>query len=124
MKTFSKNERLSSKIIIDELFAKGKSFNNFPFKIIWMELPQVATHSQVLFSVPKRLYKRAVDRNRMKRLMREAYRKNKSSLYENLKEKKIGLIFIYLNKTKLDYQEIEEKIIVSLQRLYTDIVKK
>ena len=121
MQTFSKNERLSSKIIIDELFEKGKSFNNFPFKIIWKELPTSTNDTQVLFSVPKRLFKRAVDRNRVKRLMREAYRKNKNTLYEKLNDKKIGLVFIYINKSIVDYKEIEEKIILSLQRLNKEI---
>jgi ribonuclease P protein component len=121
VQTFSKTERLSSKIIIDELFEKGKSFNCFPFKIIWTELPKESKNSQVLFSVPKRLFKRAVDRNRLKRLMREAYRKNKDGLYKSLGEKKIGFIFIYLDKTILEYKEVEEKIIAGLIRLNKEV---
>ena len=121
MQTFNKNERLISKVIIDDLFEKGKSFNSSYLKIIWKELPQETHTTQVLFSVPKRIYKRAVDRNKVKRLMREAYRKNKSDFYEKLNGKTIGFIFIYLNKTIIDYKEMEDKIIVSLQRLNKEI---
>ena len=117
MQTFTKAERLSSKIEIENLFGTGKSFNSAPFKVIWLEKSEGATPAKIVISIPKRLFKRAVDRNRLKRLTREAYRKNKPLLYDNLENKKIHLMFIFTSKTIIEYKEMEEKIISILQRL-------
>ncbi len=121
MPTFTKAERLSSKVVIEKLFETGKPFNCSPFKVIWLETTENESPVQVLISVPKRLFKRAVDRNRLKRLIREAYRKNKHSLYDQLNDKKILVMFIFTSRTILEYKEIEEKMIVALQRLSTTI---
>lgn len=117
MQTFTKVERLSGKIRLDKLFETGKSFNTFPFKVIWLEVADTAAPVQIVVSVPKRIFKRAVDRNRLKRLMREAYRKNKHLLYNHLEKKKLHVIFIYTSKTIMTYSEVEEKIVMALQRL-------
>lgn len=117
MQTFTKAERLSSKIEIDSLFGTGKSFNSTPFKVIWLEKAVGNTPVKTVISIPKRLFKRAVDRNRLKRLTREAYRKNKHLLYDDLGNKKILLMFIFTSKTIIEYKEMEEKIISILQRL-------
>ena len=74
--SFGKDERLCGKRDIQELFQKGSSFYLYPFKIIWME--DQGDQSQVLISVSKRLFKKAADRNRLKRQIREGYRLNKS----------------------------------------------
>ena len=121
MSTFPKAERLSSKVVIDKLFETGKPFNCSPFKVIWLETTENESPVQILISVPKRLFKRAVDRNRLKRLIREAYRKNKYLLYNQLKEKKMLVMFIFTSRTILEYKEVEEKMIVTLQRLITNI---
>lgn len=117
MQTFRKTERLCSKVIIDQLFEKGRSFNSFPLKIIWMETPNSNTPAQVLLSVSKRLYKKAVDRNKIKRLMRESYRKNKSGLYESLGNKKISFIVLYLGKEIVNYENVEKSMVSGLNRL-------
>lgn len=117
MHTFTKAERLSSTIEIDNLFKKGKSFNSNPFKVIWLEKPEGSVPAKIVISIPKRLFKKAVDRNRLKRLIRESYRKNKQLLYDNLEHKKILLMFIFTSKTIIEYKEMEEKIILILQRL-------
>ncbi|MBL7890068.1 MAG: ribonuclease P protein component [Bacteroidia bacterium] len=122
MQTFTKTERLSSKLLIDKLVEKGKSFNNSPFKFVWIELEESATPVQFLISVPKRNFKRAVDRNKLKRRSREAYRKNKADmLIKQLGEKKICLMLVYIAKEKLEYIEIEQKIKEGLQRLVKTI---
>jgi len=121
MQTFTKAERLSSKVEIERLFETGKSFNSAPFKIIWKETPESAVPVKIVLSIPKRLFKKAVDRNRLKRLTREAYRKNKNLLIDNLKNKKTHLMFIYTSKTMIDYVEMEGKIIAALQRLSNTI---
>ncbi len=121
MQTFTKAERLSSKVEIDQLFETGKSFNSPPFKIIWDETTESTAPAKIVISIPKRLFKRAVDRNRLKRLTRESYRKNKHLLYDNLKKKKVHLMFIFTAKKIIEYKEMEEKIISALQRLSKNI---
>src|SRR5438128_2261118 len=107
MQTFSKSERLSSKVIIDKLVKSGNSFNSAPFRITWLETVDAASPLQVVISVPKRSFKKAVDRNRLKRIIREAYRKNKNIIIEKQGDKKIILMFIYNIKTIITYKEIE-----------------
>ncbi len=124
--TFKKEERLSSRKVIATLYESGKSFNSKCFRIIWLKHEGADTFpAQVLISVSKRNFKRAVDRNRIKRLIREAYRKNKHSFYEalTLKNKKIVFAFSYLAKEELSYAEIESKLIVTLQRLQAELEK-
>lgn len=116
--TFRKNERLNSKIAIEELFKKGSSFFLFPFKIKYMDSSSIKGVS-ILISVPKRSFKRAVDRNRIKRLIRESYRLHKHELLESLKLQDKGLIisFIYAHNQILDFQSIENKLSLVLNRL-------
>jgi len=117
MQTFTKAERLCSKVLIDKLIEKGNSFQSFPFKIIWLEAQESPVPAQIVISVPKRSFKKAVDRNKLKRRTREAYRKNKKILYDHLSNKKVLLMFIYTAKTILAYKEIEEKLILGLEQL-------
>ncbi|MEO6901804.1 MAG: ribonuclease P protein component [Bacteroidia bacterium] len=124
MQTFIKNERLCSKLIIDKLVNKGNSFYNSPFKIIWHEIPQSIMPVQILISVPKRKFKKAVDRNSIKRLIREVYRKHKALLYTNLNTKKINLMLIYTSTTIINHSELEEKLIETLKRLNKKITEQ
>jgi len=118
--TFTKDERLKSKVLIKKLFDEGEKWNFFPFRIISLKYPIPSKYPvQLLISVPRSLYRKAVDRNRIKRLIREAFRKNKYLLYEPLEENHIQLLvcFQYTAKVILSYELIQEKIIVLLQRL-------
>jgi ribonuclease P protein component len=122
MQSFTKEERLCSKIALDGLFEKGSSFHSFPFKIVWQITNNpIPFQAQVAISVPKRIFKRAVDRNKIKRRIREVYRKQKASFYTSLGEKKIVFIIIYTSKTILEYRDLEEKMIVALERLQKSI---
>jgi ribonuclease P protein component len=120
MQTFKKEERLCSKKSIDFLFAKGKSLYINPFKIKWANQNFNTNYPvQILIVVPKRYFKKAHDRNKLKRQIREVYRKNKLILYDslNIKEKKITFAIIYTVKDIFPYKLLEEKIILILQRL-------
>lgn len=109
---FPKSESLKSKKLIRLLFESGKSEFVYPFKILYQFIETEEKHkSLVLISVGKKKIKTAVGRNRIKRLFREAYRKNKHPLIEILqeKEKTITLGFIYVGDPKMEYAQIEHK---------------
>ena len=116
--TFPKSERLHSKKLIDELFNKGSSFVIYPLKVFYLikSAEEVDQH-QVLVSVPKKIFKRAVDRNKLKRRIKEAFRLHKQAL-EPLDSHKFLLIgYIYIGKEFADYSTIEDKLKRSLSRL-------
>lgn len=118
--TFSKEERLSSRKLIEQVAKEGKSFLVHPFKVIALETTfTTAFPAQVMMTAPKKRFPRAVDRNRIKRLMREAYRKNKYTLYTALNEqnKKLAIMLIYVGAELPEYKLAEDKIILILQRL-------
>jgi ribonuclease P protein component len=121
MQTFSKNERLCSPVWIEKLFEKGKSFNRFPFRLTWLEMPTSDVPVKIVISIPKRNFKKAVDRNRLRRQVKEVYRKEKSQLYANLNDKKILLMLIYTNRTKMEFKELEQKVIEALQQLNKEV---
>lgn len=112
--TFHKQERLTGKKSIDLLFAKGRSVSTGPLKIIIK--PSLSTQlypAKAMFVVPKKKFKRAHDRNLLKRRMREAYRTNKSTFYHLLTEKgvKVSCAFLYTSGKADTYTVIEKAII-------------
>ena len=116
--TFKKEERLTNKKTFDELFNSRNSISVSPFKILWSE-KQGVNQTQVGIAVPKKSFAKAVQRNKLKRRIREAYRKNKHLLYAFLEKKNhpIALVIIYTEREELSYQQIEQKMVVSLQKL-------
>lgn len=118
--TFTKKERLSSKKLIDQLFTEGKTFFSYPFKVFYLfQEAEKEFPVQVLITVSKKNFKKAVDRNKLKRLVREGYRKNKLLLHDYLNENNKSVLFglVYVGETILSYQEMERKLILILQRL-------
>ena len=115
---YKKEDKLKSRKAIEELFAKGKNFSNFPLKVIWVPHNQMAV-LQAGVGVSSRNFKKAVDRNRIKRLMREAYRLQKNMLNESLekKQQKMSVFFLYLGKELPEYDLIYEKMGNSIKRL-------
>lgn len=108
--SLKKHEILRSKNNIQELFDNGSSFFLYPFKVYFLPKPTLNTN-QTLFSVSKKYYKRAVDRNLIRRRMREAYRLNKSILVANQKDSlSLSIALIYISKFKLPYNDIEKKL--------------
>lgn len=104
---FGREERLKSKIVISSLFAEGKSLKKFPLRLVYLPLEGEEIHRhKAAVSVPKRSFKKAVDRTHLKRLMREAYRKNKYLVNSN--EKYYAFLFIYGGRQKEDYSKIFE----------------
>jgi ribonuclease P protein component len=115
--TFRKEEKLKKKKLIAELFARGKSISVFPLKMVYLEIDHDSDYKiQAGVSVSKRNFKKAVDRNRIKRLMREAYRKNKYSIYNSEDTKKHIIMFIYQGKKEISYQLMEEKMIKLIEK--------
>lgn len=120
--TLSKSERLNSKIAIEKLFSGGaKSFSLFPLRVVFMqtEKKEGASVASLLISVPKKRFKRAVKRNRVKRQIREAYRKNKHLLLNLFEEKEQNLMIavIYLSDELISSAEVEEKLNSLLVRI-------
>lgn len=128
MYKFRKEERLCSQKLLDELFRNGSSFLVYPFRIV--HLPVSSTGplpSQIVIGVAKRKFKHAVDRNLLKRRIREAFRLNKEELlYTFLREKDLQLIFSvhFVGKEIADYSFIEKKLKVALSQLTKAYVKK
>jgi ribonuclease P protein component len=120
MQTFSKDERLCSKLLFARLIEKGNSFFVHPYKVVWLESDHEGSKPvQMAVSVPKKRFKKAVHRNRVKRLTREAYRRNKQELYDALArmDKKLLLLLVYSASELPAYSGVEGKIKVILQRL-------
>jgi len=115
--TFPKTEKLKSKKLLDELFTSGKKINEYPIKLVYKQLnfeDDVLIKAGV--SVPKRNFKKAVDRNRIKRLLREAYRLNKHIIHSELKEKYVCM-FLYLGKEMPTFEMLDTKAIKLLNKL-------
>jgi len=119
--TFTKEERLCNKKLIDELFHNGSSFLCYPFKVSWLVVNEpLQFPAQVLFSVSKKRFKRAVDRNLIKRRIREAYRLYKQQyLYSGLQETEKKIVFSvgFIGKEISSYELIDKKMLKALNEL-------
>ncbi len=121
MQTFRKAERLCSKKVINELFEKGNNLLLYPLSIKWINVPPEKLHvpAKILFVASKKHFKLSVKRNRIKRLLRECYRKNKFFLYEFLLQNNISISFsvAYVDKNEPDYDFLNEKMVEILHLL-------
>lgn len=121
MNTFKKEERLCSKKLIDLLFKNGSSFLLYPFRITYLAVPGTSPYPvKVVINVAKKRYKRAVDRNLIKRRTREAYRLHKEVvLYQSLdhSENTILLSVQFIGKEKYPFSFFEKKLELALIKL-------
>lgn len=118
--TYRKSERLSGQKNIQDLIKQGQEFFQFPFRIVWSLTEEPIPHpAQIAFAVPKRNFKSAVKRNRIKRLLRESYRRNKAPFYDELtkRNKNLRAIVIYTQRQMPTLSETDGKIILTLHRL-------
>jgi len=118
--SLGRHERLRNKKRIEQIFTKGRSFIAFPFRVVYYsQTTDSEPEIQILISVPKRNIKKAVSRNRIKRLIREAYRRNKNLLIPACfnHSKSIFFTLIFLGNTPPEFLETEHKIKTILERL-------
>ncbi len=107
--TYSNKEKLKSKKLIDQLFTEGQSVSAFPLRLVYLQ-----THfddhiiAKTGVSVSKRNFKTAVDRNRIKRLLREAYRLNKADYFNNITTQ-YAFMILYIGKEKPTLSQVETK---------------
>lgn len=126
----TKSERLTSQLVIDKLFAGGNaSMAAFPLRIVYMQMEKQEGSQQldgvqqppvsILVSVPKKRFRHAVDRNRMKRLVREAYRLNKHILWNALQEKnfRLAIAFVCITDTLPTFRSVNKSMRKALIRI-------
>ena len=122
--TYPKTEKLKSKTTIDLMFREGKSVSKYPLRLVYAkstfgENPEF----KMGVSVSKKYFKKAVDRNYFKRVLRETYRLNKQVLRDNLKEP-YSFMLLYQTKDRLSYEEINQKTIELFEKFHLQIKPK
>ena len=121
---FPKTEKLKSKKQIEKLFEEGESLKVYPLRIRFLKVSEEEKPLQVAFSVPKRNFKRAVDRIRIKRVLREVYRKNKEILNQDVDSSFSYIVmFMFTDRQEWNYKDLEKKMI-SLLTKFSNQVKK
>jgi ribonuclease P protein component len=122
--TYPKNEKLKSKITIGLLFTDGKSVSKYPLRLVYRcNAPTDGQKIKMGVSVSKKNFKKAVDRNYFKRILRETYRLNKHILVDNL-DKPYAFMLFYQTKDRLSYDEINTKTIQLFEKFVAQNVTK
>ena len=123
--TYGKKDKLKSKKLIDQLFTEGKSVSAFPLRLVYLgttfEEDNLLVKTGV--SVSKRNFKTAVDRNRIKRLLRESYRLNKGTYFHNLTTP-YAFMILYIGKEKPTFNEVETKMKILFEKFSNRISEK
>ncbi|CAM3599597.1 ribonuclease P protein component [Flavobacterium chungbukense] len=120
---YPKNERLKSKTIIGLLFSDGKSVSKYPLRLVYRQAEENSEEgTKIGVSVSKKYFKKAVDRNYFKRVLRETYRLNKHLLLDNL-DQNYSIMLFYQTKDRLSYEEINTKMIQLFEKFSLQINK-
>ncbi len=106
--SFGKTEKLKSVKRFAQLFEEGKSISGYPLKLIYVRIENQEVSIKAGVTVPKRNFKSAVDRNKVKRLLREAYRRNKAIVFNNT-DANFAFLFLYLGKEMPSFGQLDEK---------------
>lgn len=121
--TYPKNERLKSKTTIGLLFSEGKSVSKYPLRLVYRQAEENSEEqTKIGVSVSKKYFKKAVDRNYFKRVLRETYRLNKHLLLDNL-DQPYSIMLFYQTKDRLSYEEINTKMIQLFEKFSLQINK-
>lgn len=119
--TYPKEEKLKSRNTIDLMFSEGRSVSKYPLRLVYVPLPETTENQiKVGVSVSKRHFKKAVDRNYFKRLLRETYRHNKHLLLDNIPGN-YAFMLMYQTKDRLSLEEINTKTIQLFEKFITQI---
>jgi ribonuclease P protein component len=114
--SYPKKEKLKSKKLIDQLFKEGQSVSAFPLRLVYLPTEfDEDIFAKTGVSVSKRHFKKAVDRNRIKRLLREAYRLHKAEFFNNLPTQ-YAFMILYIGKSKPSFAEVENKMNVLFRK--------
>jgi len=105
---YSKKNKLKSTKLINRLFSEGRSVAVFPLRMVFIKLEQDNATNRVGVSVSKKNFRKAVDRNRIKRLLREAYRLNQNQIFNN-SSSAYALMILYLGKDMANFSSVEKK---------------
>lgn len=118
--SFPKNEKLKNKKLFEQLFTEGKSITAFPIKLLYTKADfDGDIHIKVGVVAPKKKFRSAVKRNRVKRLLREGYRLNKHLVFNNI-EGNFAFLFLYLGSKMPNYQEVDK----AMKQLLETFLKK
>lgn len=121
--SYPKSEKLKSRTAINLLFSEGKSVSKYPLRLVYRKAdPEFDKNSKIGVSVSKKYFKKAVDRNYFKRVLRETYRLNKHLLMDNLPEPYV-FMFFYQTKDRLTYEEINNKTVQLFEKFLVEIKK-
>lgn len=124
MTTYPKSEKLKSKTTIDLMFREGKSVSKYPLRLVYTKaFLEENQKLKIGVSVSKKYFKKAVDRNYFKRVLRETYRLNKKLLLDSLEEP-YAFMLLYQTKDKLSYEEINQKIIQLFEKFHLQLKPK
>lgn len=119
--TFPRREKLKSRVLLQKLFEEGHTVSKYPVRLIFLNTPlPEEVQFQATMAVPKRNFKSAVKRNRIKRLMREAYRRNKPSTFNKVVGS-YALLFLYLGKDTPPFQLVEKGVKEVLESFIKEI---
>lgn len=125
--SYGKREKLKSRKLTEQLFSTGKTFTVFPLKVFFQPVAdEIDFPLKVGVGVSRRHFKKATDRNRVKRLLRETYRTEKKLLLEYVKttQQQLAVFFLYVDKTLPDYTLLKSKMPIVMERLVKQLHEK